>query len=195
MNTCCLLFLLFVGPLYHYHKISSCVENEPETTKHFGLKSLLQGNNNNDNDKVNDEYSKHAMYAHSELQGYANDGFGVYGKFDFDLSEPVLDECNGHFGATGDSYDGEVTYHYHYRETTWDGESLFTPYWVGCQGPSKLLCASVEDTEYLDTNPQCGQGCGYELCVATGTSTQELEKYFEKMGDKNWADGYTINPY
>ena len=136
------------------------------------------------------------------MQGYGNDGFGIYGLYDFDMSEPVLDECNGHFGAVGKNKKGKVIYHYHYQNTTWDpydSESPFVPYYIGCQGPSKGKCNQT--LRYVGNNsspfasPICGQGCGYDICVQPGTSKIEMKKYLKSWGDSQWLDQFTVNPF
>ena len=61
------------GPLYHFHKAAYCLVPQ----------SLAEEKSDN---------------GHSPLVGYANDGFGIYAWKDVEGKEPVLDECNGHFG-------------------------------------------------------------------------------------------------
>jgi hypothetical protein len=85
---------------YHYHGPSSCVEEiQP---------SAPDGQ-------------------HSDLQGYAYDGFGIFGVYGEDgelLSSTDLDECHGH---THDiDWDGETVEMYHYHFTP------DFPYTVGC---------------------------------------------------------------
>ena len=81
---------------YHYHSLSSCIEDEPGD-------------------------------AHSELVGYAIDGFGIYGHHGEDgevLSNDDLDECHGHTHEV--EWDGEQLEIYHYHST------FEYPYTVGC---------------------------------------------------------------
>ena len=65
--------------------------------------------------------------AHSELIGYAFDGFGIYGKRGVEgeeLTNASLDECHGHEHPI--VWDGQTTTLYHYH-ATWE-----YPYTVGC---------------------------------------------------------------
>lgn len=64
---------------------------------------------------------------HSDLMGYALDGFGIYGLNEVEgvnLTSTDLDECHGHVGEV--MWDGKLTeiYHYHYSEDY--------PYTIGC---------------------------------------------------------------
>ena len=154
------------GPLYHYHKAALCIEEHVE----FGH--------------------------HSELQGYANDGFGIYGLYDFNYEKPIVDECNGHFGAVGDDPTGPVVYHYHYQNYTWnstDPNTVFRPYYIGCQGPSKGLCNQT--LSRVQSTPVCGSGCGYQICVQPGTSHSELIRYLNYWGNATWLEQFSVNPY
>eukprot|EP00116_Pleurobrachia_bachei_P019414 sb/3479676/ len=67
-------------PLYHYHKAPDCIEEFRKQA--WGL--AYDGTPNK----------------HAPLIGWAIDGFGIYGYEDVDGSNPVLDECGGHFGPT-----------------------------------------------------------------------------------------------
>lgn len=83
---------------YHYHNLSPCmVDNRSETN------------------------------GHSDLLGYALDGFGIYGLYGADgeiVHNADLDACHGHVHAvTWDGQDRSI-YHYHYTEEY--------PYAVGC---------------------------------------------------------------
>lgn len=83
---------------YHYHDLSTCISD-----------------------------TKSGPNGHSDLLGYALDGFGIFGKYDADgkeLSSADLDECHGHTGMV--EWNGELTeiYHYHFTEDY--------PYTIGC---------------------------------------------------------------
>lgn len=83
---------------YHYHNYSDCFED---------TRSGPQG--------------------HSDLLGYALDGFGIFGKHETVgdmLRTNDLDACHGHIGAV--EWDGETIemYHYHFTEDY--------PYTLGC---------------------------------------------------------------
>jgi hypothetical protein len=165
------------GPVYHYHKPSACAT------------AVAQ-------DKIGQ---------HSSLLGYALDGHAFYGALDMDGTSPVLDECNGHFGATHE--DGPVTYHYHVQNS-WTRPDLtferqepsFRPPWIGCQGPSLSRCNSTvtkapsgeEDLYHV----WCGVGCGYDICVQPGTSQKMLAAYLDQFqGGSQWLKQYTVNNY
>ena len=75
--------------VYHYHSVSSCVDN------------------------------KHEQDGHSSLVGYMVDGFGIYGhegEGGKTLSSADLDECHGHTHAVMWDCKMVVMYHYH---ATW----------------------------------------------------------------------------
>ena len=64
---------------------------------------------------------------HSELVGYALDGFGVFGAYDTGgtaLTNADLDACHGHVGPV--TWDGETKTIYHYHMTS------EYPYSIGC---------------------------------------------------------------
>lgn len=64
---------------------------------------------------------------HSELMGYALDGFGIYGHYGENgetLTDADLDECHGHTHLI--EWDGQMVEMYHYH-ATWE-----YPYIVGC---------------------------------------------------------------
>ena len=64
---------------------------------------------------------------HSDLVGYAMDGFGIYGPRGEDgetLTNADLDECHGHTHEI--EWDGEALDMYHYH-ATWE-----YPYTLGC---------------------------------------------------------------
>ncbi|HEX9804357.1 MAG TPA: YHYH protein [Candidatus Dojkabacteria bacterium] len=85
------------GDYYHYHGYSSCFE---------------------DNEIKNE---------HSDLLGYALDGFGIYGlkgENGVELSTADLDECHGHTHTI--EWDGEEKEMFHYHMTQ------DFPYTVGC---------------------------------------------------------------
>lgn len=73
---------------YHYHSLSSCIEDTGEGE------------------------------GHSPLVGYAIDGFGLYGRYGSDgetLTNDDLDECHGHTHEI--EWDGEQQELYHYHAT------------------------------------------------------------------------------
>lgn len=83
---------------YHYHSASPC---------------LVDTNSGPD--------------GHSDLLGYALDGFGIFGKYESGaetLSTDDLDACHGHTGEV--MWDGKLTemYHYHFTDDY--------PYTLGC---------------------------------------------------------------
>jgi hypothetical protein len=83
---------------YHYHNYSGCFDD-----------------------------TRSGPNGHSDLVGYALDGFGLYGLYDSGanmLSTDDLDECHGHAGLI--EWDGELVemYHYHFTEDY--------PYTLGC---------------------------------------------------------------
>lgn len=160
------------GPVYHYHKASTCDHIE-------------------------------VVGQHGPLIGFANDGFAIYGFQDIDGTAPVVDECNGHFGPVSNERLEEVTYHYHAHETsvvpslTFEKqEPSFQPYFLGCQGPSKMKCnTTVTQSTDLGHN-WCGVGCGSELCVQPGTTNSSIESYLSSFGkDLTWFDTFTVNDY
>ena len=204
---------IMLGPLYHYHKASLCLENNNfENNYELNERTVIKTRENSrtgdnvetselikDGDVENESDDEPSMIPHSGLQAYGNDGFGIYGLYDFNGEVPVLDECNGHFGAVGEDIEGPVVYHYHYKNFTWDGnETNFEPYWIGCQGPSKGLCKDTIPANLTQTpsaSPICGNGCGYQICVQPGTSQQQLIDYLGYWGDPNWLQQFTVNPY
>lgn len=85
------------GGYYHYHGWSDCLEDE---TAHDD---------------------------HSEIVGYAFDGFGIYGlngEDGVELSSQDLDECHGHTHLINWDGDEKEMYHYHMTQDF--------PYSVGC---------------------------------------------------------------
>ena len=83
---------------YHYHSLSACVADSAGASGH-----------------------------HSDLIGYALDGYGIYGEYGEDgkkLSNADLDACHGHTHAI--MWDGVVTTMYHYHATQ------EYPYLVSC---------------------------------------------------------------
>ncbi len=85
------------GSYYHYHGYSSCFEDNQNESEH------------------------------SDLLGYAFDGFGLYGLKGEDgreLSTQDLDECHGHTHTI--NWDGEEVEMYHYHMTQ------DFPYTIGC---------------------------------------------------------------
>lgn len=82
---------------YHYHDLSDCIEERTETP------------------------------THSELVGYALDGFGIYGfrsEGGVFVTNEDLDECHGHIHEV--EWDGQIVEMYHYHATA------EFPYTVGC---------------------------------------------------------------
>lgn len=82
---------------YHYHNLSRCLE---------------------DNSKINE---------HSDIIGYALDGFGIFGKRSengVEVHNSDLDECHGHTHEI--LWDGKTVNMYHYHTTT------EYPYTIGC---------------------------------------------------------------
>ena len=85
------------GGVYHYHSVSTCIDD----------RRLKDG--------------------HSELVGYALDGFGIFGRYGEGgklLTSADLDACHGHIHAI--PWDGKVVVMYHYH-ATWE-----FPYTIGC---------------------------------------------------------------
>ncbi len=138
---------------------------------------------------------------HSALEGYINDGFPIYGAFDIGGETPIVDECNGHFGPIGIDVDTSktiISYHYHYRDYTYDGYDHFQPYWVGCLGPSLSKCDLTPMDTYDSGANWCGTGCAFDVCVQTGTNKDDFEDYLGGLkGGKEWITqkGHTVNNY
>ena len=98
-------------PLYHYHKVMFCYNLY---IIHYVNRYKFEQLNNNTNGDTRqapdciEEFRKQAWglaydgtpNKHAPLIGWAIDGFGIYGYEDVDGSNPVLDECGGHFGPT-----------------------------------------------------------------------------------------------
>ncbi|MBW8638586.1 YHYH protein [Hoeflea sp. WL0058] len=96
--------------LYHFHNMSPCIRD-----------------------------TRSGPAGHSNLIGYALDGFGIYGKYGEGgkrMTNADLDECHGHTGTvTWDSEEREI-YHYHMTDEY--------PYTVGCfRGAPATLPASL----------------------------------------------------
>jgi len=134
-----------------------------------------------------------AQGAHGPLVGYAADGFQIFG-FGDHYGEPVLDECNGHFGV--DAF-GNVTYHYHATAVHNRGGTMaFQPYYLGCLGPSLSRCNQTISDDYDSGADWCGPGCGADVCVQPSTPKEDLLAYLESFpSGQNWLDKYTINNY
>lgn len=96
--------------LYHFHTLSPCIKDR-----------------------------RSGPGGHSDLIGYALDGFGIYGKYGEGgkrMKNADLDECHGHAGAV--IWDGEEREMYHYHMTD------EYPYTVGCfRGKPAKLPASL----------------------------------------------------
>jgi len=164
------------GPLYHYHKLSTCLSYESD-----------------DN-------------SHAPLIGYANDGFGIYGINDYNHATPIVDECNGHFGYVPCTFEDYITskcsfaqqtkiaYHYHAVNFNYtEDKTTFYAYYIGCQGPSKLKCNQTFINDNLSI--WCSPGCGYEICIQPTTSHIALNAYFAKLGKPRFLEQYTHNSY
>jgi hypothetical protein len=83
---------------YHHHSVSDCVED-----------------------------TRSGEGGHSDLVGYALDGFGIFGHYGEDgevLTNEDLDECHGHTHEI--EWDGETVEMYHYHAT------YEFPYTIGC---------------------------------------------------------------
>lgn len=86
-----------VTGIYHYHSASPCLSDQPP------------------------------VGTHSEIVGYALDGFGLYGRFGEsgkELGSTDLDECHGHTHLV--QWDGHSSAMYHYHVTR------DYPYTLGC---------------------------------------------------------------
>lgn len=82
---------------YHYHSLTTCLEPDKKTDKH------------------------------SDLVGYALDGFGIFGRYGEggkEMTNADLDECHGHTHEVEWDQKKVVSYHYH---ATWE-----YPYTIGC---------------------------------------------------------------
>jgi hypothetical protein len=82
---------------YHYHSLTTCLEPDKKTSQH------------------------------SDLVGYALDGFGIFGRYGEggkELTNADLDECHGHSHAV--QWDGKRVTMYHYH-ATWE-----YPYTISC---------------------------------------------------------------
>merc|ERR1711991_759415 len=133
------------------------------------------------------------------LNGVHIKGPGEAEGYNVDTSRiPLL--CGGH--VTPPIGPGPV-YHYHAHETsvvpslTFEKqEPSFQPYFLGCQGPSKMKCnTTVSQSTDLGHN-WCGVGCGSELCVQPGTTSSSIESYLSSFGkDLTWFDTFTVNDY
>ena len=166
-----------LGPQYHYHKASTCLMDDMADIEYHKF----------------DEYKTNS--SHSDLVAYANDGFGIYGFYDLNHSVPIVDECNGHFGCLDDKCE-IVEYHYHAKNFTYTGQpQQFEPYWIGCLGPSKGMCNETEIPPNPNA-PDCGSGCGYQICVQPGTNNDTLTQYIGSFGKgDDWLDKFTVNPF
>jgi len=160
-----------IGPQYHYHKASTCLMDDMADIAY---------------------HAEDTKSSHSDLVAFANDGHGIYGFYDLDGAKPVVDECNGHFGCLDDDC-SRIEYHYHTFNYTYNGgQDVFTPYWVGCYGPSKGLCSKLNN----GAAPHCGKGCDYEVCVQPGTDKSALDTYLDGYdGGSAWLNKFTVNPY
>jgi hypothetical protein len=97
---------------YHYHGPSDCLKDNTDA------------------------------HAHSDLEGYAFDGFGIYGikgENGVELSSSDLDECHGHTHEI--MWDGKLVSMYHYHLTH------DFPYSVGCFRAKKAVTAPLSSGE------------------------------------------------
>ena len=93
---------------------------------------------------------------HSELMGYAFDGFGIYGYYGEDgkeLTNADLDACHGHAHAV--EWDGQVVEMYHYHATQ------EFPYTVGCfMGTPAVRAVTTGEGQGGASQPGGQQGNG-----------------------------------
>jgi len=154
------------GGEYHYHADSNCVHWHPESNQTWEDYSIT---------------SSRGISEHSEIVGFAFDGYPIYGFVGWDENGVVkemfssyklkegangyngiddyeyiaglgdLDSCNGQFGTTPDYPNG--TYHYH---TTWEnGEGgIGFPYFINCYRGELL----TEDSDGDEDDPCAGHG-------------------------------------
>jgi hypothetical protein len=97
------------------HEIQDKCNGHPERDGHYHYHNLSQC------------LEEHRGKGHSELMGYALDGFGVYGFFGEhgeELTNADLDECHGHTHEI--IWDGKPVVMYHYHATR------EYPYTIGC---------------------------------------------------------------
>ncbi|MBV9240852.1 MAG: YHYH protein [Acidobacteria bacterium] len=97
------------------HEIQDKCNGHPERDGHYHYHNLSQC------------IEEHRGKGHSELMGYALDGFGIYGVFGEhgeELTNADLDECHGH--AHEIMWDGKAVVMYHYHATR------EYPYTIGC---------------------------------------------------------------
>lgn len=109
---------------YHYHDLSSCIEMLDSTDT-----------------------------GHSELVGYALDGFGIYGFRGEDgkvLTNNDLDECHGHTHEI--TWEGQQVVMYHYHAT------IEFPYTVGCFRGTAIHFVPGGDPANGGQSPGGGQG-------------------------------------
>jgi hypothetical protein len=163
------------GPVYHYHKASTC--DHIETVGEHGP---LLG-------YANDGFG---IYGFQDIDGttpVVDECNGHFGP----VSNSALDVVVYHYHAHETTVKPSLTFA--------SQEPTFQPYFIGCQGPSKGKCNSTvakapDGMHDLDHN-WCGVGCGSELCVQPGTATSDFEAYLESFGKKDWASGYSVNDY
>lgn len=98
-------------------EIQDACDGHPEQTGEYHYHSLTRCAADN----------KSGPSGHSDLLGYALDGFGMFGMYDAGgtmLRSGDLDECHGHTGPV--AWDGKTVeiYHYHFTEDY--------PYTIGC---------------------------------------------------------------
>lgn len=125
---------------------------------------------------------------HSQLMGYALDGFGIYGyrgEDGHDLTNADLDACHGHTHEI--NWDGKKTVMYHYHATH------EYPYTVGCfmgtpvltrRGPQQGGNGGDQNGQ-PQNNPQTGQGnndCRPDLSKAAAVLNITEEQLREALG-------------
>lgn len=125
---------------------------------------------------------------HSQLMGYALDGFGIYGhrgEDGHDLTNANLDACHGHTHEI--AWDGKKTVMYHYHATH------EYPYTVGCFMGTPILTRRGPQQSQNDggqngqdqNNPQTDQSnndCRPDLSKAAATLNISVEQLREALG-------------
>lgn len=120
------------------HEIQDACDGHPEMTGEYHYHSLTPCA----------EDSKSGPNGHSDLIGYALDGFGMFGMYGAGgelLDSSDLDECHGHTEAI--TWDGKTVemYHYHFTEEY--------PYTVGCFVGTPVATASSTGNQQQELQP------------------------------------------
>jgi hypothetical protein len=101
---------------------------------------------------------------HSNLMGYALDGFGIYGNRGVDggpLTDGDLDECHGHTHAIEWNGQSVVMYHYHATREY--------PYSLGCYRGTPLQSGGNPETDGGSAGAACDGGCSTsDVCCPSG---------------------------